>query len=204
MFPAILITGNNQSNRLQAAADYCQDQLLANPDLLTLNPHPSVTIKDIHFLMHFLSRKPYQKPVKIALIPAADCLTLPAQHALLKTLEEPPANSILMLLAPHAHNLLETIVSRCRLIHLANPAVTAVKNLWPQITSVSLAERISLAASLAINQETALEFCLNQINFFPSRCLADSFTYIQAKVNLKLVMENLLFSYPFAKVKDSL
>ena len=203
MFPAILITGSNQSHRLQAAVTYCQDQLLANPDLLTLEPHPSVTIKDIHQLTHFLSRKPYQKPVKIALIKSADTITLPAQHALLKILEEPPRHSIIVLLSSSRHQLLDTIISRCQIIHLTSQA-NPVKNMYPQISAASLAERINLATALAKDKDAALAFCLNQVKFFPSRCLANSFTYIQANVNLKLVMENLLFSYPFVKVKDSI
>ncbi|MEK7622260.1 MAG: hypothetical protein AAB430_00175 [Patescibacteria group bacterium] len=203
MFPAILITGSDQSHRLQAAVDYCRDPLLANPDLLILEPHPSVTIKDIHQLTHFLSRRPYQKPIKIGLIKSADAITLPAQHALLKILEEPPPHSQIILLAASRHQLLDTIVSRCQIINLASP-VNPVKNIYPQIVVASLAERINLASILAKDKDTALTFCLNQVKFFPSRCLADTFTYIQANANLKLVMENLLFSYPFAKVKASI
>lgn len=196
MFPAILITGSDHAQRLQAATKYCQDDLTPNPDLLLLEPHPSVTIKDVHRLTHFLSRRPYQKSVKIVLLSAADTLTLPAQHALLKILEEPPQHSIIILLASSRHQLLDTIVSRCYSIHLASTVDEHLQNLWPKIPALSLAERINLAGILAKDKDTALAFCLNQVKFFPSRCLADTFTYIQANANLKLVMENLLFSYP--------
>lgn len=202
MFPAIIITGSNPSQRLQAAVDYCGEPLLPHPDLLTFEPHPSITIKDIHRLTHFLARLPYQKSIKIVLIKAANALTLPAQHALLKILEEPPQHSRIILLTNSRHQLLETIISRCQIIHLASQA-DPVKNLYPQIVTTSSAERVNLASVLAKDKDTALAFCLNQVKFFPSRCLANTFTYIQANVNLKLVMENLLFSYPILQGPSS-
>jgi DNA polymerase-3 subunit delta' len=51
--------------------------------------------------------------VKVAVIVAADRLTVQAANAFLKTLEEPPANSVLMLLTTDPQRVLETIRSRC-------------------------------------------------------------------------------------------
>lgn len=45
----------------------------------------------------------------------AEKITIPAQNALLKLLEEPPANTMLVLVAEQSHGLLETIESRCRI-----------------------------------------------------------------------------------------
>lgn len=57
--------------------------------------------------------KPYQGPKKIYIVPDAEKMTVQAQNALLKTLEEPPAYVVILLLATSIDGLLPTILSRC-------------------------------------------------------------------------------------------
>ena len=58
-------------------------------------------------------RQPYSSPYKIYIIDEAEKLTQQAQNALLKTIEEPPAYAIIMLLTANEGMLLPTIKSRC-------------------------------------------------------------------------------------------
>ncbi len=57
--------------------------------------------------------KPYANPYKIYIIPASDDMTIQAQNALLKTIEEPPKYAIFILLAANIDQFLPTILSRC-------------------------------------------------------------------------------------------
>ena len=57
--------------------------------------------------------KPYQGPRKIYIVPDAEKMTIQAQNALLKTLEEPPAYAVILLLTTTMEGLLPTILSRC-------------------------------------------------------------------------------------------
>ena len=66
-----------------------------------------------------LNRAPFSAPCKVAVIPEADSLNEDAQNVLLKTLEEPPANTIIILIAEKASEFLPTVLSRCRLIRFA-------------------------------------------------------------------------------------
>lgn len=66
-----------------------------------------------------LNRAPFSAPCKVAIIPEADSLNQDAQNVLLKTLEEPPANTIIILIAEKASEFLPTVLSRCRLIRFA-------------------------------------------------------------------------------------
>lgn len=61
----------------------------------------------------FVNLKPTEAEFKIAVIVAADRLNQQAANAFLKTLEEPPQKSILILLSTEPQRLLETILSRC-------------------------------------------------------------------------------------------
>lgn len=62
--------------------------------------------------------KPYQYKYKIFIIEQADKMTVQAQNALLKTLEEPPAYGIFLLLAENSSSFLPTILSRCAVLKL--------------------------------------------------------------------------------------
>jgi DNA polymerase-3 subunit delta' len=60
--------------------------------------------------------------IKTVLIPDAETMTIAAANALLKTLEEPTANSVIILLSNERDTLLPTIISRCRLFEIRPPS----------------------------------------------------------------------------------
>ena len=64
-------------------------------------------------LVNDIAIKPYNGKYKIYIVAEADKMTVQAQNALLKTLEEPPAYAVILLLTVNASILLETIRSRC-------------------------------------------------------------------------------------------
>lgn len=67
-------------------------------------------------LCHDLSLKPMSARRRVAIIDDAEWMSEPAANALLKTLEEPPPNSVLILIATSADRLLATIRSRCQVL----------------------------------------------------------------------------------------
>jgi DNA polymerase-3 subunit delta' len=87
-----------------------------HPDVLWIRPESKlrlITIDQIRELMQMVNLKPIVAEFKVGIIVAADRLTLQAANAFLKTLEEPPAKSILILLSTEPQRILETILSRC-------------------------------------------------------------------------------------------
>jgi len=72
-----------------------------------------VTVEQMRDLMREIQLKPTEAEYKVAIIVAADRLNPQAANAFLKTLEEPPAKSILILLSTEPQRILETILSRC-------------------------------------------------------------------------------------------
>ena len=57
--------------------------------------------------------RPYSSPWKIYIVDEAEKMTVQAQNALLKTIEEPPAYGIVLLLTENSEAFLPTILSRC-------------------------------------------------------------------------------------------
>jgi DNA polymerase-3 subunit delta' len=68
------------------------------------------------FVIEPASRTAQMRGVKVFIIEDADRLTVPAQNALLKTLEEPPVGTTLILISRGLDAMLETTRSRCQLV----------------------------------------------------------------------------------------
>ena len=87
-----------------------------HPDVIYFQPLKSgktYTIEDVREqLLETVDLKPFQYEKKIYIIEKADTLNIQSQNALLKTLEEPPAHAVFLLLAERAEAFLPTILSR--------------------------------------------------------------------------------------------
>ncbi len=77
-----------------------------------------VTIEQIRQLEHDAALRPYEGTRKVFVIAGVEAMTDAAANALLKTLEEPPADTVLLLTANDVSQVMPTIVSRCREIPL--------------------------------------------------------------------------------------
>ncbi len=99
---------------------------LAHPDLFILRrgfndrgkPRREITVDDARELGQFFSLAPSEGGMRVAIIDAVDDLNRNAANAILKTLEEPPARSVLLLVCHAPGAILPTIRSRCRRLAL--------------------------------------------------------------------------------------
>ena len=92
-----------------------------HPDIIRVTHEKpnSISVDDIREQVNnTIMIKPYQGPYKIYIIDRADLMTVQAQNALLKTIEEPPQYAVIMLLTENAELLLPTITSRCVMLKL--------------------------------------------------------------------------------------
>jgi len=78
----------------------------------------SLGVDDIRHANRFLQKTAHLGKFKTVLIENAQTMTQAAANALLKTLEEPSANSVIILLTNDIELLLPTIVSRCRVLNI--------------------------------------------------------------------------------------
>jgi len=82
----------------------------------------SIGIEQIRELVHNMSLTSYEGGGKVAVIDPANAMTVNAANSLLKTLEEPPGDALLILIADRIGKLPATIFSRCQRIDLAPPS----------------------------------------------------------------------------------
>ncbi len=82
-------------------------------------PHPrsrDIRICQVRGLIESVSRHPFEGRFRVIVIEPAERMGLEAANTLLKTLEEPPPSTVLMLISAAPEALLETVRSRCRLL----------------------------------------------------------------------------------------
>lgn len=99
------------------------------PDIIKVTHEKPNTIgvEDIRKVTGDIAIKPYSSSRKIYIINEAEKMTVQAQNALLKTLEEPPAYAVILLLTTNVDTLLPTIQSRCVLLTMKPVNDEAVK-----------------------------------------------------------------------------
>ncbi|HEX7654602.1 MAG TPA: DNA polymerase III subunit [Verrucomicrobiae bacterium] len=85
-----------------------------------------ITIDQMREIMQQIQLKPTEAGYKIAVIVGADRLNVQAANAFLKTLEEPPQKSVIILLSTEPGRILETILSRCLRLNFSTGAARAL------------------------------------------------------------------------------
>jgi DNA polymerase-3 subunit delta' len=144
---------------LETPADHRIAHLVAagsHPDLRVLerleNPKTgamsrNISVDQVRGLGDLLGSTPFLSPWRAVVIDSADDLEKSAANALLKMLEEPPANCVFLLVSHAAGRLLPTIRSRCRRLDfgpLDDDAMTSL--LETQLPKLSAAERSAVVA----------------------------------------------------------
>lgn len=99
------------------------------PDIIYVtHEKASIGVDDIRNQVNAdVAIKPYSSPYKIYIIPDGEKMTEQAQNALLKTIEEPPAYAVFLLLTENVSAFLPTILSRCVTLQLKPVAPKLIK-----------------------------------------------------------------------------
>ncbi|NLC63566.1 MAG: hypothetical protein GX759_05825 [Thermoanaerobacterales bacterium] len=145
-----------------------------NPDVFEIFPDgASIKIEQVRNVIASFSKRPTEAIYRVCIFHLSQKMTLQAQNALLKTLEEPITNSIAILLADNTEHLLPTVVSRCQIYdfvssggfeHQLEPEVR--KKLAGILKSISC-EKLDVYKAVSViedtdkNAEEILEFILS-------------------------------------------
>ncbi|MPM23353.1 hypothetical protein SDC9_69824 [bioreactor metagenome] len=137
----------------------------AHADFLMIQPlegKQSISIDQVRQLPSILYRKPQEGQKRIVVIDSLDDMEVIAQNALLKLLEEPPQDNVLILLARQIQQILPTIQSRCQPVRfrpLTTKEVATVlsrqfpEKKYPEAAFVLARGSVSEALNIADNQQ---------------------------------------------------
>lgn len=86
----------------------------SHPDLVMVNPESRwIKVDDVREVIADIGLKPFEARTKCIVIEPAESLNTESANALLKTLEEPPENTVILLISHRPKLLLPTVLSRC-------------------------------------------------------------------------------------------
>jgi DNA polymerase-3 subunit delta' len=147
--PGLEVPADHPMARLLAAGSHPDFRLLERLERPTGGLARNISVDQVRSLGDLLSVTPSMSPWRAIIIDAADDLEASAANALLKMLEEPPANSLFFLVSHAPGRLLPTIRSRCRRLDFArigNDTMTSLLNRsLPETNSAEIAGLVEFA-----------------------------------------------------------
>ena len=159
---------------------------------------PSIGISDIRRLIFALSRAPFASSHKIAVIDG-EALTNEAQQALLKTLEEPPVRTVIILFTSQIDALLPTIVSRTLVkqpvddtTNVNKQDISQDEEFWKTVLTSTIGVRLGMTADLTKDRQKLITWTETQIAVTRQRLLAfylhaDTPTSITGPINRQIL-----------------
>lgn len=180
---------------------------------IVFDSEKSISIKQIRQINHKSNFASYsQQMPQIILIWQAEKMTLPASNALLKILEEPPANFFIILITANPSGLLETVKSRCQILFTGHHdlPVSSENDLdldkliqgklnFSDCIDLTSKHSDKIAAQVLL---TNLIKLIKQTKSFPQKDQLNQISQILraneqilANINVKLVLEQLFFSF---------
>lgn len=112
-----------------------------HPDFLVLKPDgKNIRMEQVHQAQRWLQLHADRARWRTLILDGAESLNRESSNAFLKTLEEPPEGTLILLIAPAAERLLETIVSRCQTLRFAPLDEAAIRAILSETTECSNAQ----------------------------------------------------------------
>jgi len=110
---------------------------IQNPYTVTESRLRHIPVEWIRELNHSIMRGTIQGDINVAIICDVDVMQAASANAMLKTLEEPPPNTIIFLLTQRPHAVLPTLRSRCQSIRFGNVTTDEAKKALCEVTGLS-------------------------------------------------------------------
>ena len=140
----------NASNRDAEGIDACDEcpscrkiDSGIHPDFLLLSPEGGlIRIEEIRAIDDLLSLKAFEAIYKVVVVDDADMMNQSAANAFLKTLEEPPGNSLIILISSNPDRLPDTIRSRCSRINFTPLALEACEEIIKKVLSQQSEDKV--------------------------------------------------------------
>lgn len=166
------------------ACDRCRSckkiDLGLHPDIMLIEPEgQTLRIEQVREMQRNLVYRPYEGKRRVCILTAADRMAPNMSNALLKTLEEPPPRTVIILLANNLRVMLPTILSRCQSIHFNSLPIGRVSEWLVKERGVEEKEAHLLAALSEGSPGKALEI-QEQIDQVPRRNLLEGWVGLKS------------------------
>lgn len=162
---SFIVSSKAQEKAEEYVIKFCQDCQIDNFDIEIIQRDGSIGIEEIRNLQKKIFLKPLAGNTKATIIKNSQNLTPEAQNALLKVLEEPPPNTVIILTTQNKDLLLPTIRSRCKIIHLQDTTSDLLEKKFPKtlnflmsLLSYGVGDRFKLAQDISKTKQDSIAF----------------------------------------------
>lgn len=161
---SILIVGTIEETK-KKALEIIKENKISKFDTDIIETIKTLGIGEIRLLQKRVFLKPIKSEQKGVILEAFLGITIDSQNAFLKLLEEPPTNTIIIILVNSTDFLLPTILSRCNVINLKKTENLAKENLDEYLKYLNMIQKgheiLKLAEKFGKSREEALSFLEN-------------------------------------------
>lgn len=202
---SILLIGNEEK-ALGKITTICGRPILNNdPRTIIIEClEQNLGIEEIRLLKRQITLKTIDNEARVVIIKDAQKLTDAAQNSLLKTLEEPPENTAIYLIAPSPDFFLPTVLSRCQIIFMeseirklsddekqkAGAVFELIKN-NNLLGGFAWAKKITDRKAAILEIDTLLIYSHDNLHPAVLKKLFKTKKYLNANTNVRLTLENL-------------
>ncbi len=167
---SFIVTSSNKNKKEEYINEFLQNEKIDKFDVTHIGIESSknqnsIGIDEIKDLQIKIFLKPIKSQKKAIIINNGDLLTIEAQNALLKVLEEPPSHTIIVLSVENSETLLPTILSRCQIVTIANEELKLTtdekiefEKFIESISILRVGEKLKIAEDLAKDKEKAISW----------------------------------------------
>jgi len=131
------------------------------------NKQGQIGVDEAHEIVKSLSLKAYEGGYKVMIIWMADRMNVATANKLLKLLEEPPQKTIFLLIAESDDDILQTILSRCQVLHFGGLSEQAIADALISQKGLENNEALKIAHQAQGNFNKALQILNKDNNGFP-------------------------------------
>lgn len=164
-----IIIGKTEEVREKKIQEILKNHEVNRFDITLIEPTTSLGIEQVRVFQKAMYLKPAYGRVKAGIVKNADTITVQAQNALLKLLEEPPNNTLILITASSKEVFLPTILSRCVIVEVTKENSFSDEDLakyqlrLKTLQSQGTPERFALAQNLSKDKEETLLWLMNLI-----------------------------------------
>lgn len=178
-----------------------------HPDVLYFESGEKLGIEQARIIKEHFSLKPYSAKGRVVVLEDASTLTIEAQNALLKTLEELPDKGLFILAASSEDKLLPTVLSRCQIIRVQGIGyrVQGTKDI-EKLLLATVEERFEYIEKLKDRKEflhVLVNYFHQELNVHPGgvhtkfiKELLQAEQWAAQNVNLRAILEYLMLVMP--------
>jgi DNA polymerase III delta prime subunit len=196
---SFLVVCSDKNITSSYVANLLKEKYIHSLDINAQTYEKAMGIEDVRNIQKAILLKPFRGKTKAVVINVYENITTEAQNALLKILEEPPANTIIIIAAAKKELFLPTIISRCKVIVLQEKEIKLTQDSAQFndhlniLLNGKIGDKLKIAQDVAKNKEDVAIWLEKMAIFVRNKQTSDenNLKYLQFLKELQIAYKNI-------------